>query len=208
MDTRFELGRRNRPLAFARRLVLLAFAVVWAAASGCTSVPTQRDGAPAAPAFGEHRQVVRVGGYAPVDLYTEPSIRKFTVDADPKAAWGVLGHTYDQLGIPIEYADPGSSGLGNPGFLARRIDGDRMAAFLDCGSDFAGPLANQHDITLTVVTTLAPAGPESTEVTTLVDAWCRPRAVSGNQLHCTSKGVLERRIAESVAEALRTTARN
>lgn len=206
MDTRFERGR-DRLLAFARRLAFLTFAAVSAVASGCSSVPARGGEAATTPAFEERRHTLRVGGYAPVDLYNEPSIRKFTVDAAPRAAWGVLGHTYDQLGIPIEYADPAANGIGNPGYSARRIGGDRMAAFLDCGSDFSGPLANQHEITLTVVTTLAPAGPESTEVTTLVDAWGKPRAVSGNPIHCVSKGVLERRIAESVAEALNTTAR-
>jgi hypothetical protein len=35
-----------------------------------------------------------------------------------------------------------------------------------------------------------------------MDAYARPRDVSGNDIHCVSKGTLERRIVELITEGL------
>ncbi len=49
---------------------------------------------------------------------------------------------------------------------------------------------------------LTNAPDNETVVTTRVDASARARAVSGAQLHCTSRRSLERRIAELIAELI------
>lgn len=180
----------------------LAFAgVLAAAAAGCASggggasedttpLPEQR------------RNVMRIAGYQPVELYNEAGVGVRTLDVAAETVWSVVGGVYAQMEIPVEESDPRVMQLGTPGYAARRIEGDRMNAFVDCGSNLAGPMANQYDITLAVVTKLTSKGPESTEILTMVDAYGRPRAVSGNPIHCQSRGVLEQRVAQRIAEAL------
>lgn len=145
---------------------------------------------------------MRVDAYRPVEIFNEPGVGVRTIPVAAETAWRVLGGVYEQMGIPVTEANPRAMLLGNPGYLARRVDGDRMNAFIDCGSDFSGPLANQYDVTLSLTTKLTPKGPDSTEVLTVLEAYGRPRAVSGNAVHCQSRGVLEMKVAQEVAEAL------
>lgn len=150
----------------------------------------------------QRRNVMRIAGYQPVELYNEAGVGVRTLDVASETVWSVVGGVYAQMEIPVEESDPRVMQLGTPGYAARRIEGDRMNTFVDCGSNLAGPMANQYDITLAVVTKLTSKGPESTEILTMVDAYGRPRAVSGNPIHCQSRGVLEQRVAQRIAEAL------
>ena len=181
---------------------VLTVAAVVAAAGACASGSGGGADGDSAPRADPTRTVVRVAGYQPVEIYNEAGIGVVTLEMPAATVWGVVGGVYGQLEIPVEQADPRAMQLGTPGYTARRIERDRMNTFVDCGSDLAGPLANQYDITLSVVTRLTAKGPESTEITTMVDAWGRPRAVSGNPIHCQSRGKLEERIAQRIAEAL------
>jgi len=92
--------------------------------------------------------------------------------------------------------------MGNAGYLARRVEGKRLSIYLECGSDFTGPYANQHDVTLSLMVQLTSAPENETVVTTVVNASAKPRAVSGTRLRCTSKRSLERRVVELIAEKL------
>lgn len=182
-------------------LLAAAFAALPAgcASSSGSGGPDADDAAPLPP---QTRNVLRVANYAPVEIFNEPGVGVRVVAASARNAWGVLGGVYEQLGIPISESNPRAMQLGNPGYRARRVEGDRMNAFIDCGSDFSGPLANQYDITLSIMTKLTAKDDESTEVLTIMDAYGRPQAVSGNPIHCQSRGVLEMRVAQLVAEAL------
>ena len=182
------------------RLGLLAIAALAtaAAAGGCAS----GSGEDSVPRPQQRRTVLRVSGYAPVEIFNEPGVGARTIATKPELAWGVLGGIYAQLGIPVEASDPRAMQIGNTGYPARRVGGERMNAFVDCGNNLTGPVADQYDITLSVITVLTAKEPESTEVLSVVDAYGRPRAVSGNTIHCQSRGVLELRIARLVAEAL------
>ena len=135
-------------------------------------------------------------------MYNEAGVGVRTLDVAAGTVWSVVGGVYAQMEIPVEESDPRQMQLGTLGYAARRIEGDRMNTFIDCGSNLAGPMANQYDITLSVVTRLTSKGLESTEILTMVDAYGRPRAVSGNPIHCQSRGVLEQRVAQRIAEAL------
>jgi len=181
--------------------------LVVCAMSGCasgsagTSAGGEAEG-DAAPMPEQRRNVLRVAGYQPVEMYNDAGIGVRTLDVAAETVWNVLGGVYAQLEIPVERSDPRSMELGTPGYAARRIERDRMNTFVDCGSNLAGPMANQYDVTLSVMTRLTSKGPESTEILTMVDAYGRPRAVSGNPVHCQSRGVLELRVAQRIAEAL------
>lgn len=151
---------------------------------------------------GETRTVMRIGNYAPVEMFTQPGVDARTIQVAPELAWRVLGGVYSEMGIPVTSTNPQTMQLGNPAYKARRIGGKRMNSFIDCGSDLSGPLANQLEITLTVSTRLTAKEEGATEVLTVIDAWGEPRAVSGNPMHCQSRGVLELDIAKAIADAL------
>lgn len=184
-------------------LTHLALAGVLAfAAGGCASGAGGASDADSTPLPDQRRTMVRVAGYQPVEIYNEAGVGVRTIDVAAATVWRVVGGVYAQMEIPVELADPRAMQIGTQGYSARRIERDRMNNFVDCGADLAGPLANQYDITLAVMTRLTAKGPESTEILTMVDAYGRPRAVSGNVIHCQSRGVLEQRVAQRIAEAL------
>ena len=182
--------------------VVLAALLAAVAASGCASGSSGDAGEEPRPIPEQRRNVVRVSGYQPVELMNQGNLDVSAIPADSATVWIALGGVYSQLEIPVTDSDPRELHLGNRGYPARRIDGQRMNAFVDCGNDLAGPIANQYDITLTVYSRLTAKGPASTELATVVDAYGRPRAVSGNPMHCNSRGRLEELIAKKVAEAL------
>ncbi len=185
---------RGRAIAVA----VLAAAALAACASGRGDGSRSADGARAAPT----RHVLRLPGYAPIEIVNEGAVARRVVQAPPDRTWAVLGGVYVQLDIPVAVSDAAELQLGNAGYSANRVDGARMNRYVDCGANLSGPLANLHQVTLTVVTQLAPAEEGGTEVVTFLDAYAKPRSVSGNPIHCQSRGRLEALIGERIAEAL------
>ena len=179
-----------------RNTAPLAFLLLTVAAAGCassTSEPTR-----AAPT----RTSVRIGNEAPIEMYTEAGRGESTVLAPSADVWGVLASVFEQLEIPVTRSDHRIPEMGNLGYRARRVEGKRMSSYLDCGTNLGGQLANQYDITLSVITRLSDGPTGTTIVVTTVDAYGEPRATSGNQVHCQTRDALEDRISELIAEKL------
>lgn len=186
-----------------RRLLPAVAVAVTVVATGCASGPSgEGNSAETVPIADETRVMMRIGGAGAVEMFTEPGVGARTIAVAPELAWRVLGGVYGEMGIPVTASNPQAMQLGNPAYNARRVGGQRMNSYIDCGSDLSGPLANQLEITLTISTKLTAKGEGATEVLTTLDAWGEPRAVSGNPMHCQSRGVLELEIAQAVAEAL------
>ncbi|MCY4397848.1 MAG: hypothetical protein OXE96_00675 [Gemmatimonadetes bacterium] len=181
-----------------RRLLVVAAILVSAGAGGCASGSSE-DSIPASVA---RRTLVSIDGYIPVELVNEAGVGTMTIPAKPELVWGVLGGVYGQLDIPVEASNARTMEIGNTGYRPRRVGGDRMSTFFNCGNNMTGRLADQYEVTLSVITVLTAREPDSTQVRSVVDASARPREVSGNRIHCASRGVLELRIAQLVAEAL------
>jgi len=177
-----------------RSRTLATFALVATAACASSSGPTDTP----APT----RSVVRVGSSTAIELHTEAGLGTSTVLAPSADVWAVLPAVFEQLDIPVTRSMPSIPEMGNMGYLARRVEGKRMNSYVDCGSNLSGQLANSYDITLSVVTRLSDGPPGTTIVATTIDAYGEPRTTSGNPVHCQSRAVLERRIAEIVAEKL------
>ena len=147
------------------------------------------------------RTSMSVAGTRAMDIYNEPGVGERTLPAPAPDVWGVMTQVYDQLGVPITTIDPTAMVIGNNLYNSRRVEGQRMSAYIDCGTTLQGRLADLYEITLSVVTRLT-AVDEGTTVTTVVDAYGEPRTVSGNRVHCQSIGVLEMRVAQIVADKL------
>ena len=77
----------------------------------------------------------------------------------------------------------------------------QVRAIVDCGSDLNGEKAETYDIRLTIVTSVAAVG-DSAELTTMVTALGRSPTSGGNDVPCSTKGELERRILRYIRTRL------
>ena len=169
----------------------------------CALVMTGTRGACASsPRSAPERTVVEGGGFGVLELFTEPGSEQRTIDAEPADVWAILPSVYEKLQIPVSLTDPGLKELGNRGYRATRIEGQRMSKYFRCGGGMTGALADEYHITLSVVTRLTSEPGGRTKILTMADAMGRPRATSGNIIRCQSAGVLELRVAQLVVEQL------
>lgn len=134
-------------------------------------------------------------------LRNASSVSAEVVEAPLARVWEALQGVYRELEIPVTEVEAASGRIGNESFRPRRIAGQRMSAYLDCGMGLTGPNADRHDVTMTLYTTVQPVV-GGTQLFTEVDAWARPRAVTGAPLHCTSTGRLEDLFEERIARRL------
>lgn len=159
-------------------------------AAGCGAAGGVRPG-------GRFEEPVRVEGtYAmEVPLSRTGQAYATALPAPPERAWAELPAVYAQLEIPLDHADAAARRLGNEGWLARRIEGERLSEYVDCGEGPLGaPHADRYEVRLAVASRVVPSGSAST-IETTVAGTARDRAVSGGSLPCFSTGTLEARIA-------------
>jgi len=137
-----------------------------------------------------------------VELRHQADVGETTVPAAVTDVWAVLPAVFEQLEIDLTFVDAGAGALGNEGYRARRVEGERMSRWLDCGRDLIQANADAYDVTLSVMVQLIVTPDGLTTVRTIVDAYARGRGVSGGSIHCVSWGALERRIPELVMDRL------
>lgn len=139
------------------------------------------------------------GGDARLELRTESSASERTFDLPIGDVWDALVRTYQEMELAVTEAPEPRRRLRTVNLRVPRIDGDRMGTFLDCGTGTTGQRANYWDVILSLVTSLSPnAGGEGVRVHVELDARATPRGTSGNPVHCTSRGELERRLLNGV----------
>ncbi len=178
------------PLKIAALTVLVAGAGCATSAPGGPAIPESTIG------------TVAVEGVGREILAHDKIAEKSTVAAASNLVWGVLGGVFDQIGIPVTTTDTRTMTVGNAGFQTRRIDGVRMNTYLDCGTNFNGPLANHYQVTMSVITSLERVDGNRTEVSTVVDGSAMPRSNAGHPVQCTTREKLEALIVKKVEEAL------
>jgi hypothetical protein len=137
-----------------------------------------------------------------VDLRHQPDVAETAVPARLTEVWGVLPSVFEQLEIDVARVDAGAGVMGNPGYRARRVEGERMSRWLDCGRGLIRANADEYDVTLSVIVQLLPAADGLTTVRTTVDAYARDRSLNAGSVHCISWGHLERRVGELVQQRL------
>lgn len=193
-----------------RFLVLVLLAPV-AALMGCASggaAPSSGAAAPAAPAAAPgapvpQRRQVQIAG-APLVMSTEASRDVAQLAAPVARSWEALRAAYDSVGVAVGTLDPRTYTIGNLGYKVRqRLGRAPLSRYLDCGgSTQVGPNADSYDVMLSVTSTLTPAGAEATTLTTTVEAEARPATFNQSWMRCTSKGALEKRLADVVRAQL------
>ena len=135
------------------------------------------------------------------ELRHEADVGEATVPAGLTAVWGVLPSVFEQLGIEVSRVDAANGIMGTEGYRARRVEGERMSLWLDCGRGPVQAVADEYQVTLQVMVQILAAS-EGTVVRTTTDAYARGRDSSSSSVHCISSGRLERRIPEMVVELL------
>jgi len=138
---------------------------------------------------------------APIILQTEGATSEQAVAAPANDVWAALVSTYESLEIPVtELA--GARTVENRGFAVRRIAGQRMSRFFDCGSNVTGEIADSYRVTVSIRSSVEATSLTSSMVFTELDAVATARDTRSGELHCSSKGALERLIGERVMEFL------
>lgn len=131
-------------------------------------------------------------------LRNESVVRADTVHAPVQATMAALVETYLTMEIPITDVDEAANRLETHDVRVRRIDGARMSRWLDCGTGISGQRADSYQVTVTLLSSVLPAGPSASRVVTDLDGNARPRDTSGSAVYCSSRGTLEARIVEEV----------
>lgn len=141
------------------------------------------------------------GGRFQVELTNESQVRAVVLDAAAADVWAVLPDAFRTLEIEAPFQNTASFQFGNPEFTPRRIEGRRLSRYLSCGTVAAGARADRYEVTMRFIVDLDGSA-DGTRLETLLDAYARPRDVSGNAVRCTSQGSLEQRLVDLVLERL------
>jgi hypothetical protein len=166
---------------------------------GCASGGAPASGGTAPGGATPQRRQVQIAGAALV-MSTEASEDVSTVPAPVTRSWEALRAAYDSVGVAVGTLDPRTYTIGNLGYKVRqRLGRAPLSRYLDCGgSTQVGPNADSYDVMLSVTSTLRPAGEGATQLSTMVEAQARPATFNQGWMRCSSKGALEKRIAELV----------
>ena len=129
---------------------------------------------------------------------------KALLSATPDQVWTALNQVYAGLGVEVATLDRGSGRIGNAKFYrSRRMAGESISAFLNCGDTFSGPAANVHRIHMSLISTVRPGAGGKTELETAFNAEAQSmEGASSDRLACGTTGVLEERIRKAVEARL------
>ena len=176
-----------------------AFPLALLVLTGCASTPPGS----ALPGRDETARVTDASGNA-LRFRPGEAAARTTLAVPRDAAWRVLPAVYDSLGIPVTLIDPATHTFGNSGFtLTRRLGKTSLTQYIDCGQTQGFASAETYEIYLGVMTQLHPGpDPGTTVMATSVDAAGRPMTFQGGYTRCSSKGELEKRIAERMGAAV------
>ena len=126
----------------------------------------------------------------------------FTVAASPEAVWPALVQVYENLGIEIAGMDPNARAVNNPDMrITRRLGGQRLSRYLDCGSGTIGGFADHFRIQMSILSQVEALPEGQSRVHTTIEAvGNNPEGTSNTRVPCSSTHQLELRIAEEIRE--------
>lgn len=177
-----------------RHIAMLSTTVVLSACASSNPVPAR------APT--ETIRVLGAGGGA-LTLTSSTVANVSSIPFSVDQVWRVLPAVYDSLGIPISTLDAAQRIIGNAGLKLRRQLGKvSLSRYIECGSTQIGQNADSYDVHLSVITTVQPDEAGMATVATTLEARAKPITFAQDYSRCTSKGVLEKRVADAVKRRL------
>lgn len=151
-------------------------------------------------------RVVTTAGSGVVDLSrsAETIAVPVAIGANPDTVFVAMLAAYRELGVPTPLLDPARRLAGNELFrVRRRVGGQPMQGYLECGGNASQPNAETYDIEMSLVSYVTPAaGGTSTITTTMTAVGNDPMFGKDRQMRCASTGELERRIVRMVRDRL------
>lgn len=175
--------------------LLLALAVLSGCASSGASSTT-----PARPAT----QTIGSAGMGSLTVATANAADVVTLPYSPEAVWRIMPSVFDSLAIPVTVMNQASKQIGNNAFKTRQKLGKvSLSRYLDCGTTQIGPNADSYDVVLGVTTTItAGTAPNTSVLTTVVEAQSKPVMFNQAYSRCASKGGIETRLTDIVKARL------
>jgi hypothetical protein len=136
--------------------------------------------------------------HLPADMVTA----SLEVPASADAAWPALKAVYQELKIPTpEVSEPARTVRNLRFVVSRRLGGERLSRYLDCGRSASGLNADTHRLELEIASRVVPVGPRESRIDTeITGIGVNMEGTSNNRVLCTSNHQLELRIAERVRE--------
>lgn len=148
--------------------------------------------------------VVRLPAYrTPIALDTMP-YTNIEIGAPSAETYAALRQTYTDLKLKVDYADSANGHLGSMNIkMSRRLGGERMSKFFNCGRGITGENADDWRLTIAAVTFVTPPKGDTAAIGTALAAQAEDMAgASKLPAMCQSTGVLEIRIGQMVRERL------
>jgi hypothetical protein len=126
------------------------------------------------------------------------------ISAPIEKTWIAMPGAFEALSIPITSVDTLTHVVANEGFkLRRQLGSTPLSRFIDCGTTQIGENADSYDVHLTISVQLRPEEGGITRLETMFEAMAKPVSFSREYSRCSSRGVLEARIADAVKAQLR-----
>ena len=124
----------------------------------------------------------------------------YPIHGNRDAIFTAIEGAFKELKIPVETRDPKSGMPRNLNAeVTRRLGNEALSRYLDCGRGFSGNNADFYRITLAISTWVERATGEPQKLLIAIAASGRDPAGSRSAYPtCTSRGALERRIADRV----------
>jgi len=126
------------------------------------------------------------------------------IDAPPTSVWLAVKKVYADMEIPITLEDPPNHQIGNKNFYkSRKLAGQPMTQFVDCGESMTGLKAASYRIYITSVTRVSPNSKGGSNVQTLFVASGQDMGgESADRITCGSTGRFEALFLKKVAAEL------
>ena len=182
----------KRPIDLGRFAVAAGAALLIACSSAVT--PTQRV------------ESTYIPGGGVMSITGENGTISVVIGAPLQTVWRILPMAFDSVGVPLTLIDPKKHVMANEGFKIRqKLRNERLSTYFECGTTQVGPNADSYELFMRVDSYLEPAKGDSTRtrVTFAVTAQGKPLQFSQDYSRCTSKTMLERKMLDVVANAVK-----
>jgi hypothetical protein len=159
-------------------------------------------------AAGLHAQAPQARAVLPgidVPIMLDTMALEFPIAGARDSIYAALLSVFQELKIPVQTANPKAGLLNNLNAdISRRLGGERLSRYIDCGRGFSGPNADYYRVTLAVSAWVEPATGEPKQLMVAIAASGRdPSGSRSYYAQCTSRGDLEKRIATRVQEIVK-----
>jgi hypothetical protein len=179
-------------------LLRTGYTLLLIALAGCAGAPPPDSAVARAPVIFDSKQTGAIVGEQP-----RPAVQTFA--APPTMVWSALRKVLLDLEIPVTVENPTTHQIGNPSFYkARRMAGEPMETFIDCGMGMVGPKAASYRIYMSLLTTITSDGKSTTAQTMLLPVGQDMSGGAADRISCTTNGKFERLMLERVKSALGT----